>query len=205
MRVISADTNSNPQPAARAATATDTAPLHHVEATNPALTTKPQQLGMRGWALVVARVATPRQVPVDSLRYRKQLVEIPLYARRVCLQAVTLSNTLPIADDKPPHDTYRGAMTEITDRAQQLLAGRIDAIRKLNESQNTAAQARDAADAADRDVTSAWTEATQAGWTTTELRKLGLTQPANRRGGRPKGSRTNKRATAAAEPPESMQ
>lgn len=48
------------------------------------------------------KVATPRQVPVDSPAYRKQLVGIPLYTRRVCLQAVTLSNTRPITDDKPP-------------------------------------------------------------------------------------------------------
>ncbi len=84
-------------------------------------------------------------------------------------------------------------MTDITDRAQELLTGRIDAIRMLNERQNTAAEARRAADAADREAENAWTEATQAGWSTTELKRLGLTQPAARRGGRPKGSTTRTR------------
>ncbi|NYJ76495.1 hypothetical protein [Allobranchiibius huperziae] len=87
-------------------------------------------------------------------------------------------------------------MTEITDRAQELLAGRIDAVRKLSERQRTATQAREAADAADRDAAAAWSDATQAGWTSTELRKLGLAQPTNRRGGRPKGSRTTRRPEA---------
>lgn len=90
--------------------------------------------------------------------------------------------------------TYRGRMTEITDRAQKLLAGRVDAIRKLSERQHAATRAREAADGANRDVASAWSDATQAGWTPTELRKLGLNQPASRRGGRPKGGRTAKRA-----------
>lgn len=80
-------------------------------------------------------------------------------------------------------------MSDITDRAQQLLAGRVDAVHKLNERQQAAAQAREAAEAAEREAAGAWTEATQAGWTSTELRKLGLSQPSNRKGGRPKGSR----------------
>ncbi len=80
-------------------------------------------------------------------------------------------------------------MTDITDRAQELLTGRIDAIRTLSEQQTMAEEARQTADAADRAAASAWTAATAAGWTTTELRKLGLNQPATRSGGRPKGSR----------------
>lgn len=85
-------------------------------------------------------------------------------------------------------------MTEITDRAQELLAGRIDAIRKLSESQVAALKAHEAAERADRDTAAAWSDATRAGWTSIELRKLGLSQPTNRRGGRPKGSRTIKHA-----------
>ncbi|XAS78307.1 hypothetical protein V3G39_17915 (plasmid) [Dermatophilaceae bacterium Sec6.4] len=85
-------------------------------------------------------------------------------------------------------------MSDITDRAQQLLAGRIDAIQKLSERQAAAIGARESADAAERDAASAWTEATQAGWTAAELRKLSLTQPGARRGGRPKGSRNTKRS-----------
>ena len=83
-------------------------------------------------------------------------------------------------------------MTEITDRAQELLAGRIDAIRKLSERQRAVTEARKVTDSAERDAATAWTDATQAGWTSTELRKLGLTQPASRRGGRTTGPRTGK-------------
>ncbi len=92
-------------------------------------------------------------------------------------------------------------MSDITDRAHQLLSGRVDAIRKLSERQAVAVTAREDADAADRDAASAWTEATQAGWTSTELRKLGLSQPMNRRGGRPKGKRsTTARTTQTPNP-----
>ncbi|NYJ76549.1 hypothetical protein [Allobranchiibius huperziae] len=89
-------------------------------------------------------------------------------------------------------------MTEITDRAQELLAGRIDAVRKLSERQRAATQARESADAAERDAATAWTEATQAGWTSAELRKLGLAQPTNRRGGRPKNTRITRRSDTSA-------
>lgn len=85
-------------------------------------------------------------------------------------------------------------MTDITDRAQELLAGRIDAIRVLNERQNTAAEARRGADAAEREAENAWTAATQAGWTSSELRKIGLIQPTTRKGGRPRGTRNSRTA-----------
>ena len=89
-------------------------------------------------------------------------------------------------------------MTDITDRAQELLAGRINAIRKLSECQRSASHVREAADTADRETAAAWSAAIQAGWTSTELRKLGLAQPTNRRGGRPKGSRTTKKVQQTA-------
>ncbi len=93
-------------------------------------------------------------------------------------------------------------MSDIANRAQELLTGRLDAVRKLNERQQEAAHAREAADAAEREAAGAWTEATQAGWNSSELKRLGLTQPTNRRGGRPKGSRAGKARsrTAATEP-----
>ncbi len=83
-------------------------------------------------------------------------------------------------------------MSDIADRAQQLLAGRVDAVRKLNERQQAATAAREAAEATEREAAGAWTEATQAGWSAGELKKLGLVQPGVRRGGRPKGSRNVK-------------
>ena len=95
---------------------------------------------------------------------------------------------------------YREAMTEITDRAQELLAERIDAVRKLSESQRSASQVREAAETADREAAAAWSDAIQAGWTSTELRKLGLSQPATRRDGRPKASRTTKRTDQDSSP-----
>lgn len=88
-------------------------------------------------------------------------------------------------------------MTEITDKAQELLAGRIDAVRKLSERQHAATQARQAADTADRDAAAAWSDATGAGWTSAELRKLGLAQPTTRRGGRPKSARASQRSEQA--------
>lgn len=94
-------------------------------------------------------------------------------------------------------------MSDITDRAHQLLNGRVDAIQKLNERQTAAVAAREHADAAERDAATAWTEATQAGWTSTELRKLGLSQPGNRGGGRPKGSRNKQRPAGQATRDES--
>ena len=96
------------------------------------------------------------------------------------------------------HGSIVEYMTEITDRAQELLAGRIDAVRKLSERQRAATQARESADTAERDAAAAWSDATQAGWTSTELRKLGLAQPSTRRGGRPKSTRTIKRPEQAA-------
>ncbi len=83
-------------------------------------------------------------------------------------------------------------MSDIASRAQELLKGRLDAVQKLNQRQQEAAHARDVAEAAQREAAGAWTEATQAGWSSTELKRLGLTQPTNRRGGRPKGPRTGK-------------
>ena len=88
-------------------------------------------------------------------------------------------------------------MAEISDRAQQLLAGRIDAVRKLSERQHAASATLKAAEEASREASAAWSEATQAGWTSAELRKLGLSQPTNRRGGRPQGSRTTRRSDQA--------
>ena len=79
-------------------------------------------------------------------------------------------------------------MSEITDRAQELLAGRIDSIRVLSERQAAAKDAREAADRAERDAAAVWSDATHAGWSAGELRKLGLSQPASRKGGRPRGS-----------------
>lgn len=94
-------------------------------------------------------------------------------------------------------------MSEITDRAHQLLNGRVDAIEKLSDCQMAAIAARESADVADRAVASAWTEATQAGWMASELRKLGLVQPAAQKGGRPKGVKN--RADRSAEQPASAQ
>ena len=71
-------------------------------------------------------------------------------------------------------------------------------VRKLSERQHAALAAQKAAEEATREASAAWSEATQAGWTSTELRKLGLAQPTNRRGGRPKGSRTTKKVQQTA-------
>lgn len=76
-------------------------------------------------------------------------------------------------------------MSELTDRAQELLNGRMAVLERLGDAQSEvttlSAKLKEAKDGQN----TAWGDATSAGWTTAELRALGLVQPASKRGGRP--------------------
>lgn len=73
-----------------------------------------------------------------------------------------------------------------------MLDGRIAALGEIEQSQNNINQAREALRQAEHEQVSAWAAALSAGWTETELRKLGLDAPAGKRPGRPKGARTKR-------------
>jgi len=89
-------------------------------------------------------------------------------------------------------------MGDLKERAQELLAGRMRALDALEESAHRLDRARREVRDAEAAQSTAWSAATGAGWTAAELRKLGLSQPPSRRGGRPKTSR--KAAAPAAGP-----
>ncbi len=86
-------------------------------------------------------------------------------------------------------------MDTLRERAQELLTGRLNALDALEEAQGSAARAQQELREAEAKIASAWTSATDAGWSPTELRKLGIAQPAGRRRGR---GRTTKRTPPAA-------
>lgn len=77
-------------------------------------------------------------------------------------------------------------MTTLKERAQELLDARMAALDILETAYTHAETLRRDLKAADAAVATAWTGATEAGWLPAELRKLGISQPATRRGGRPK-------------------
>lgn len=81
-------------------------------------------------------------------------------------------------------------MSELKDKAQEMLAGRLSALDAIESANGRLSAARDELRAAEGAIAGAWSTATDAGWTPGELRKLGLTQPPSRRGGRPKSRRS---------------
>lgn len=70
--------------------------------------------------------------------------------------------------------------------ARQLLDERVDVVRRLATAAADAERAREAAEQADRDFAGSYREATQAGWTEAELRKIGVPSPKRRGPGRPR-------------------
>lgn len=70
--------------------------------------------------------------------------------------------------------------------ARQLLDERVNVARRLATASADAERARKAAEQADRDFASTYREATQAGWTEAELRKIGVPAPKRRGPGRPR-------------------
>lgn len=86
-------------------------------------------------------------------------------------------------------------MSELTDKAQTLLAGRITSIERLEQTTARVATAKEQLRDAERGAQEAWSAAITAGWTDAELRQLGLSKVAKR--GRPAGSRNKRKTTAA--------
>lgn len=82
-------------------------------------------------------------------------------------------------------------------RARTLLDTRMDAVRKGARTQGALAEAREALLAAERAHADAYAAAEKAGWTTDELRKVGLDTPTRRRPGRPRRSTPPPAASAS--------
>ena len=81
-------------------------------------------------------------------------------------------------------------MSEITNKAQELLAGRITSVEELERRRNEVIRLRKALQEAERSEAESWSAATAAGWSAGELKRLGFKQPLSRRGGRPRAART---------------
>jgi hypothetical protein len=78
---------------------------------------------------------------------------------------------------------------QVETAARALLDSRIQAVRELAITRQTRNDKREQLAAAERADTAAYTAALRAGWTTEELRKVGLDEPERRGPGRPRRSR----------------
>lgn len=85
---------------------------------------------------------------------------------------------------------YRGGMSAATDKAQELLGGRVAVVGELEKASAQVDELRERLDVAERDVAQAWSAATSAGWTPRELRSLGFKEPRAKRA--PKRARTSR-------------
>jgi len=74
--------------------------------------------------------------------------------------------------------------------ARELLDSRIQAVRSLATARQAREDKRAELDQAERADAAAYTAAQRAGWTTDELRRVGLDQPTRRSPGRPRNPRT---------------
>jgi hypothetical protein len=96
------------------------------------------------------------------------------------------------------------AMSEIKDRARQLLEARLEALAPLEEAANRAERAREELRAAESSIGTAWSRATDAGWTPAELKRLGLRPPTvQRKVSRKRSASREARGAAAAASHES--
>jgi hypothetical protein len=84
---------------------------------------------------------------------------------------------------------------QVETAARALLDSRIQAVRELATTRQTRNDKREELAAAERADTAAYAAALRAGWTTDELRKVGLDEPERRAPGRPR--RPRNRATAS--------
>lgn len=80
-------------------------------------------------------------------------------------------------------------MSGARERAERLLAARLDVVGTLEQANAALAEARQRTREAESAVATAWNAAKDAGWTPAELRKLGFAAVPSRRGGRPKATR----------------
>lgn len=86
-------------------------------------------------------------------------------------------------------------MTNATDKAQELLGGRIAVVGELEQAVAHLDDVRAQIDDAERGVFEAWKVATGAGWTPRELRTLGFKEPREKRA--PKRARTERPAATS--------
>lgn len=87
-------------------------------------------------------------------------------------------------------------MTNATDKAQELLGGRIAVVGELEQAVAHLDGVRAQIDDAERGVVEAWKAATGAGWTPRELRTLGFKEPREKRA--PKRARAERNVTTSA-------
>lgn len=74
--------------------------------------------------------------------------------------------------------------------ARKLLDARVAIIEQLAAALSRLSAASAAFEDAEREYGSMWAQAERSGWTATELRKVGLSEPGRRRPGRPKKPRS---------------
>lgn len=72
--------------------------------------------------------------------------------------------------------------------ARDLLNDRVAVIETLAAAAARLGQAQQSLSTAEREYASQWSAAERAGWTTAELRKVGLSEPGRKRPGRPRKS-----------------
>jgi len=104
---------------------------------------------------------------------------------------------------------YAAGMTELQDvaaaeaAARALLAERVSVIGRLVQKLKDASALQEQADAAQREAAGIYRDAVRLGWTTEELRKLGITEPSRRPAGRPrKSGGSSRRRGADTAPPQ---
>lgn len=85
--------------------------------------------------------------------------------------------------------TSDSGSTNIEDAARALLENRIEAVRALAHARQGRIDKRGELDVAERAEAAAFAAAQRAGWSATELKKVGLDQPSRQAPGRPRRSR----------------
>jgi hypothetical protein len=87
---------------------------------------------------------------------------------------------------------------DLEQRVPALLDTRITAVRELAATRQALIEARGVVEAAERADATAYAACERSGWTTDELRRLGLDEPARRAPGRPRTSRSPRNQTPTA-------
>lgn len=85
--------------------------------------------------------------------------------------------------------------------ARELLNDRVAIIEKLAADASRLSQSQQRLAEAERDYANQWSDAERAGWSASELRKLGLSEPGRKRPGRPRKASKPALAVPAVEEP----
>lgn len=89
---------------------------------------------------------------------------------------------------------------QAAETARQLLDERVAVIEELAQASTQLSRARDALTDAEKNYARQWAAAERAGWSTTELRKVGLTEPGRKRPGRPRKASASPKTETPAQP-----